>query len=247
MRRTRSRTVGILLIAAGLLLALVYTGFTLREFALLEAYFGESISGVGRRTMMPGLIGFNLVALVMVVVGVLLIRGGGRRIGEDSLLAVRPIRPAEHDALAALTARAYEQVMGDTLTPEYRAKLEDVDDRVARAQVLVAERDGRLLGGVTYVPGPGPWAEFADADAAGIRMLAVDLDAQGEGVGRRLVEECLALARAQGKARIVLHTGPEMLAARHLYGELGFERAPERDFTPVPGVDLMAFVHPLTR
>jgi hypothetical protein len=32
-----------------------------------------------------------------------------------------------------------------------------------------------------------------------------------------------------------------MAAAHRLYGRLGFVRLPERDFRPLPGVDLLAF------
>jgi hypothetical protein len=32
-----------------------------------------------------------------------------------------------------------------------------------------------------------------------------------------------------------------MLGAQRLYAELGFRRLPERDWSPVPGVSLLAF------
>jgi hypothetical protein len=32
-----------------------------------------------------------------------------------------------------------------------------------------------------------------------------------------------------------------MTSAHRIYERLGFRRAPERDWSPVPGVDLMAF------
>ena len=63
-------------------------------------------------------------------------------------------------------------------------------------------RGRRVLGGVTYVPGPGsPFAEFTDPDAAGIRMLAVADDAQGRGVGEALGRACIDRARAAGRPR----------------------------------------------
>ena len=45
--------------------------------------------------------------------------------------------------------------------------------------------DERIVGAVTYVPGPdSPGAEFTDADAAGIRMLAVAIEARATRGGR---------------------------------------------------------------
>ena len=43
----------------------------------------------------------------------------------------------------------------------YAAELADVAGRAALVDVLVdVDDDGRLLGGVTYIPGPGPMAWF---------------------------------------------------------------------------------------
>jgi ribosomal protein S18 acetylase RimI-like enzyme len=42
-------------------------------------------------------------------------------------------------------------------------------------------------------------------------------------------------------SRIVISTGQEMHTAHRLYRRLGFERLPERDWTPVPGIELHAY------
>ena len=159
-----------------------------------------------------------------------------------SELTVRPVLPAEHDALGELTVAAYRSVPGDSsTTPSYETTLRDVAARARNAVVLVAlDADGTLLGGVTYVPGPGPLAEFEDEGDAGIRMLAVAPAAHRRGVGRRLVESCIARARVDGRRRIVLHTSPSMIAAQALYGSLGFVRAPGLDGL-VPDADLIAY------
>jgi len=49
------------------------------------------------------------------------------------------------------------------------------------------------------------------------------------------------MARAGGAQRIVLCTQSTMTAAQRLYLAEGFTRIPERDWTPAPGVRLMAF------
>ena len=109
--------------------------------------------------------------------------------------------------------------------------------------VLVAVSPaGRLLGGVTFVSGPDdPYSEELREGEAGIRMLAVDPAFQGRGIGRALAEACLERARAAGRSRIVLHTGAFMPVAVRLYEAMGFERRPELDFAPAPGIDLMAY------
>jgi ribosomal protein S18 acetylase RimI-like enzyme len=105
---------------------------------------------------------------------------------------------------------------------------------------------GRVLGGVTYVSGPDdPYSEELRDDEAGIRMLAVDPAVQRGGVGRALTGECLRRARAAGKRRLVLHTGLWMPGAIRMYESMGFVRDPAIDFTPVPGIDLLAYVFEL--
>lgn len=156
--------------------------------------------------------------------------------------AVRPISPGEHAAVAEMTLRVYEVALGEVLTDDYRVILADVDDRAANAVVLVAVDGEALLGSITYVPGPGPYAEFESPDEAGIRMLVVAPEAQRRGVGAALVRACVDEARRAGKARISLHTTPAMTAAQRLYEGLGFRRAPERDWVPEPGVTLLGYV-----
>jgi ribosomal protein S18 acetylase RimI-like enzyme len=157
-------------------------------------------------------------------------------------VVIREVTPAEVDALGELTVAAYREV-GETDEPYY-AELRDVAARAARVPVLVAldAADGRLLGGMTYVPGPdGPYAEGDFGDAATIRMLAVDLAARGRGAGRALVETAIARARADGRPSIGIFTRPFMTAARSLYASLGFEREPELDWQFEPGEWLLAY------
>ena len=153
---------------------------------------------------------------------------------------VRAIRDDEVAALSALTVAAYGDL--DMDIGDYRDELADVAGRVRNADVLVAVGDGRVLGGVTYVgDARNVYAEFDDADGAGIRMLAVAANARGRGVGVALVDACIALARARGRARIVLHTTDAMDVAQRMYRRLGFTRASARDWRPRAGVALLGY------
>jgi ribosomal protein S18 acetylase RimI-like enzyme len=162
-------------------------------------------------------------------------------------ITVRPVLPAEFAALGELTVAAYRAVPGGSTSAGYEETLRDVAARAREAEVLVAvDADGTLVGGITYVPGLGAYAEFTGDDEAGIRMLAVAPAAQGRGVGRRLMADCIERAAAAGKARIVLHTTASMTAAQGLYASLGFERTPGRDLVPSPRTHLLAYVLALT-
>ena len=158
-------------------------------------------------------------------------------------MRIRPVRADEVDRLGQLTVAAYLALTGGDLDDDYRAELADVAGRAADAEVLVAvDDDGALLGGVTYIPGPRGYAPFLRPGEAGIRTLAVAVEAQGRGVGTALVQACTARAAAGGFSALCLQTTAGMAAAQQIYQRAGFRRAPERDQWLRPDLLLLAFV-----
>jgi GNAT superfamily N-acetyltransferase len=162
-------------------------------------------------------------------------------------VVVRPAREDELDAAGALVAEAYltEPDMADH--PWYLDTIRDARGRARDTEILVAvDADGRLVGCVSYVRGPeSPLAELERPGEAGFRMLGVPPAARGRGVGRALVAACVERARAAGCVGLAISTSEGWTAARRMYEAIGFARAPERDFDPVPGVHLVAYVLPL--
>ncbi|MBT1095624.1 GNAT family N-acetyltransferase [Streptomyces chartreusis] len=165
-------------------------------------------------------------------------------------IAIRPAEPDEFDALGEITARAYlhDGLLDFGESDEYLGELTDVAKRAAAAEVLVAVADGRLLGGVTFVPSGGPMADIARSGEAEIRMLAVDRAGRGRGAGEALVRACVDRARGtEGCVRIVLSTQRTMHGAHRIYERLGFVRTPERDWNPIPQlVDITLLTYELT-
>jgi ribosomal protein S18 acetylase RimI-like enzyme len=101
--------------------------------------------------------------------------------------------------------------------------------------LLVAEDGGRLAGAVKLYPDAsqahqGKWP----SGAASIRLLAVHPDSRGRGLGVKLTQTCLDLARRQKISTIYLYTGTFMAAARQIYEKLGFKRVTEFDRDPGP-------------
>ncbi len=159
---------------------------------------------------------------------------------------IRPAEPAEFPTVGDLCVAAYAPfLLGDR--DQYIGALRDVARRAAEAEVLVAADpdSGAILGTVTYVPDGGPMGEIAGPTEAEFRMLAVDPAAQGRGVGATLLRRVLDESRREGKDGVVCSSLREMVAAHRIYRRMGFWRAPERDWSPVAGVDLISFVRPL--
>jgi GNAT superfamily N-acetyltransferase len=106
----------------------------------------------------------------------------------------------------------------------------------AREGAWIAEVDGRRAGCVFCVA--------ADETTAQLRLLLVDPAARGHGLGGRLVDECLAFARAVGYRRMRLWTNHPLAAARHVYLARGFtltDEEPHRSY----GADLIGQTYQL--
>lgn len=84
-----------------------------------------------------------------------------------------------------------------------------------RENAWIAEIDGRPVGCVLCVR--------RDAETAQLRVLLVEPDARGHGIGARLVDECVRFARRAGYRRIVLWTYDVLASARRIYQAAGFE------------------------
>jgi ribosomal protein S18 acetylase RimI-like enzyme len=166
-------------------------------------------------------------------------------------IEVRDATPAEYEAVGKIVAEAF-YADGQLEAPGsafYADVLRDVASRAEAAEIIVALDDGVVVGGVTFVPHGGPMADIAQAGEAEIRMLGVAPEAQGRGAGTALMRECLARAAAPrsadvaaGTRRMVLSTQTVAQGSHRLYERLGFRREPARDWSPVPGVDLLCYV-----
>jgi ribosomal protein S18 acetylase RimI-like enzyme len=95
-----------------------------------------------------------------------------------------------------------------------------------RERCWIAERNNERLGCVFLV-------KTEASDTAKLRMLLVDGEARGLGLGARLVDTCITFAREKGYERVVLWTHANLLAARELYRRAGFtltSREPRHSF-----------------
>ena len=154
-------------------------------------------------------------------------------------MEIRAAEPEEYEEVARLTVAAYRPFLSPTGT--YERVLRDVAGRAAHAQVLVARDAGATLGTVTFVAEGGRYGEIARDGEAEFRMLAVDPAAQGRGIGAALTRHVLDESRRLGKRGVVCSTQRTMTAAHRVYERAGMTRAPERDWSPAPGVVLLAF------
>jgi ribosomal protein S18 acetylase RimI-like enzyme len=155
---------------------------------------------------------------------------------------IRRARPDDYEAIGAVTIAAYEEFLTGT-EDRYRHRLVDTPGRDRDAELWVATADDseQILGNVTICPEGSPWREIAKPGEGEFRMLAVAPEARRQGVGEALVQLVLGRLGEQGVRTVVLSSLEEMAGAHRIYRRLGFERAPDLDWRPVPDVSLIAF------
>jgi GNAT superfamily N-acetyltransferase len=159
-------------------------------------------------------------------------------------MEIRQVRPDELetlDAVGRLTAEVYVGGGFIDADADYARELTDTVRRVHDAEVWVAVVDGEVLGSVTFCPVGSLYREIGRNDEGEFRMLVVSPAARGRGIGQALVELCLTRARELGYVGIRMSTMDRMTSAHRVYERLGFTRAPQDDWSPVPGVNLLAY------
>ena len=84
-----------------------------------------------------------------------------------------------------------------------------------RERCWIAEIDGENVGTVMLVND--------GAEVARVRLLLVEPEARGLGIGARLIDEAVRFARRAGYRKITLWTHSVLAAARHIYQKAGFK------------------------
>ena len=96
----------------------------------------------------------------------------------------------------------------ESLVAEITAKFLTSFD-ASRERCWIAELDGTPVGSVFLV-------RHSD-DVAKLRLLLIDPAARGQGLGQRMVAECLSFAKARGYRKVTLWTQSILVAARKIY------------------------------
>ena len=129
---------------------------------------------------------------------------------------IRDATPADEAAFRALWAEYlafYNVDLAAEVTDATWARLMDAASPV---KARLAEVDGKVLGFAVHMHHPSTWVLSEDCY---LEDLYVDEAARGQGLGRALIDDLIALARGRGWARLYWHTNEGNTRARALYDQ----------------------------
>lgn len=132
-----------------------------------------------------------------------------------SSVLVRVVEQVDAELVAALAA-LIPQLSQSSPPPTAEELAEIVGD--ARADLFVAELDGRIVGALTLAT-----YRIPTGLKAWIEDVVVDAGARGHGIGEALNRAALASARARGAKHVSLTSRPSREAANRLYQRIGFQ------------------------
>lgn len=143
----------------------------------------------------------------------------GDRSETGAAYLLRPHRAGDIGWIISRHGALYAQEFGwdiefEALVAEIAAKfVRDFNPR--RECCWIAEKEGENVGSVVLVED--------NEVTAKLRLLLVEPNARGCGIGARLVQECLRFARQSHYKKVTLWTNSILVAARHIYESAGFQ------------------------
>lgn len=142
-------------------------------------------------------------------------RSGAR----DQALKFRPLRPGDIGWIIHRQGLLYHRDYGwdvsfEALVADILAKFAANFDP-ARDDAWIAELHEEIVGSIFL-------SQSADPAIAKLRLLYVEPEARGHGIGAKLVMACIERARALGYKQLTLWTNDILTSARRIYQAAGF-------------------------
>lgn len=136
-------------------------------------------------------------------------------------MIIREIQPKDAAAMAAIVRQVILEVKIPTTGTAFEDRsLADLYTAYQRkgSKYFVVEDQGKVVGGAGIAP-----LEGGDGNICELQKMYFLPQARGKGLGRKLIEDCLTLAKSMGYAYCYIETMETMTAARNLYKKIGFK------------------------
>ena len=133
------------------------------------------------------------------------------------------------DELSTLPGVYAEDNKGALLLATVDSSLTDTTKAVAVGTAAIRPLKGKQRQGIDSIDG------IDVGEICELKRVFVDVDHQKKGIGRRLVEEAIRIAKGYGYKAMVLDTLKRLEAANRMYYSLGFENCIDYSHCPLDG------------
>lgn len=136
-------------------------------------------------------------------------------------IIIRTIEGKDNAVIASVIRRTLEEFGANHPgTVYYDASTDalfEAFSQTPRSVYFVAEKDDEVVGGGGIFPSPG-----LPADTCELVKMYLLPQVRGIGLGRRVIERCIAFAEEAGYKNIYIETMPELKQAMKTYEKFGF-------------------------
>lgn len=136
-------------------------------------------------------------------------------------ILIRPIQSDDNIALAQIIRKALEEFganhPGTVYFDDSTDHLFELFNATPQSQYLVAEKDGKIMGGAGIFPTEGLPKHTCEL----VKMYLLP-EARGKGLGKQMINLCMELAKEKGFEQMYLETMPELTKAIDIYEKFGF-------------------------
>jgi len=138
-----------------------------------------------------------------------------------SEIFIRTIEPGDNPFLSSIVKETLAEFGANHPDTVYYDPTTDTLFEVFKKEgsiYFVALLDGRIIGGGGIYPTDG----LPDDTCELVKMYLLP-EARGKGLGKTLIQKCLAFAAEHGYKKVYLETMPELKQALNVYAKFGFE------------------------
>ena len=144
-------------------------------------------------------------------------------------LTLRLADPSEYVAVGETLYEAFKT--NGPMSEFYKHRLLDIPDRAKAEDIwVIVDGDGTLYGACTTVKPAFNREPTFEFNTMGVLPIG-----RGHGLGRAFVEHSIAVGKAYGYRKVLIHSGPNMPYAHRLYQRCGFVRHRELETLFVDG------------
>lgn len=135
---------------------------------------------------------------------------------------IRPIQIADNALIASIIRASLEEFGANKPGTVYYDDTTDhlfelFEDNIKSAY-FIAEENGIILGGAGYFHSDG-----LDETTCELVKMYLSKSARGKGLGKKMIEHCIANAKQNGFEQMYLETMPELKKAIQVYELFGFD------------------------